>query len=79
MTFGGESGIPIMLNPKVLSFQGLPSHILSYSNLGYMILGEVIENVTAQPYEIYMKYLFWGAGIYNFKLGNSDVDVSEVQ
>ncbi len=40
--------------PKALSIQAKPGTVFSYSNMGYTILGMVIEAVTKQRYEKYL-------------------------
>lgn len=41
-------------SPKILRVQVKPGSIYSYSNLGYTILGMIIEKVTQQRYEKYL-------------------------
>ncbi len=41
-------------NPSVLKVRTEPGSCFSYSNLGYSLLGLVIEKVTGQPYESYL-------------------------
>lgn len=55
---------------KKLNYQ--PGTRYSYSNLGYVILGEVIEKVTGIGYEDYIKIAILNPlGIYDMHLGNS--------
>lgn len=56
-----------------LHFQ--PGSYSSYSNLGYMILGEVISKVSGQEYESYIKKeVLFPLGIYDMCLGGSHKD-----
>ena len=41
-------------SPNVLKLQSKPGSIYSYSNLGYTILGMVIEKISKKPYEDYL-------------------------
>ena len=41
-------------SPNILKVHSNPGSIYSYSNLGYCILGMVIEKITKQPYENYL-------------------------
>ncbi len=53
----------------------------AYSNVGYLILGRVIEHVTGTSYEVAVRRLLWTIGIYRMKLGRtkrSDADMFEV-
>jgi CubicO group peptidase (beta-lactamase class C family) len=42
------------INNKVLALRSAPGSIFSYSNLGYTLLGMIIERVTSLPYELFM-------------------------
>lgn len=42
------------VDPKVLTINTRPGKIFSYSNMGYTLLGMIIEKVTNQPYEKYL-------------------------
>lgn len=43
-----------------------------YSNMGYMVLEKVIENVSGQNYEDYIRYhVLYPAGIYDMYIGHS--------
>jgi len=49
-----------------------PGSYVSYSNLGYSILGLVIEEITQQPYEEYVKNSILNPlGIYDMQLGGN--------
>ena len=60
-----------------------PGNFTSYSNLGYSILGLVIEKVTNQPYEVYIKRnILDPLGIFEMQLGKnlvSDRSLLEVK
>ena len=43
----------------------------AYSNLGYAVLGQVIERKTGRPYEEYMTGLLKIAGIKQMKIGRT--------
>ncbi len=50
----------------------VPGTMSSYSNLGYAILGKVIEAVSGQDYESYIKTnLLYPLGIFDMRLGGS--------
>lgn len=67
-----EDIISFMLD-KRLHFK--PGGMSSYSNLGYVILGKVIEQVSNQSYEDYIKgSVLLPLGIYDMQLGNSHLD-----
>lgn len=42
------------LNPKVLKIQEKPGELFSYSNMGYTLLGMLVEKITSQRYEKYL-------------------------
>ncbi|TKG94353.1 class A beta-lactamase-related serine hydrolase [Puteibacter caeruleilacunae] len=47
----------------------------SYSNMGYVILGKVIEKVSEMPYEEYVNFkILYPLGIYDMHLGKSLLD-----
>lgn len=49
-----------------------PGTKYSYSNLGYAILGQVIEKLTGMPYEDYVQFaILHPLGIYDMHIGNS--------
>ncbi len=53
----------------------------SYSNVGYVILGRVIERVTGLRYDQYISRLMMRAGVYAMRLGRTrrqEADMSEV-
>ncbi|MDC1106805.1 serine hydrolase [Prolixibacteraceae bacterium] len=53
-----------------------PGSRCCYSNLGYFILGQVIENVTGMSYEEYInKYVLYPSGILDMKIGESFSDL----
>lgn len=64
-----ETIIQYVLN-KRLNY--VPGSRYSYSNVGYVILGKVIEKVTRMNYEDYVKLnVLYPLGIYDMQLGNS--------
>ena len=64
-----ETTIQYVLNKK-LNFE--PGSRYSYSNVGYVILGKVIEKVSKMSYEDYVKLnILYPLGIYDMQLGNS--------
>ena len=60
---------------KFLIQKGLdftPGTAYSYSNIGYLVLGEVIEKKTGMTYENYVKQnIFAPLGIYDIRLGKN--------
>lgn len=53
-------------DPSVLQLQARPGSIYSYSNMGYTLLGMVIESVTRRRYEAYLdESLLKPLGMYN--------------
>jgi CubicO group peptidase (beta-lactamase class C family) len=53
-------------NPDVLKVYEKPGNVFSYSNMGYTILGMIIESITKQPYEKYLdEQLLQPIGMYN--------------
>lgn len=55
------------------SFRYSPGSRTSYSNVGYMILGKVIEQVTGIPYERYIKdSILAPVGCYDMHIGHND-------
>ncbi|QZT37748.1 beta-lactamase family protein [Halosquirtibacter xylanolyticus] len=53
-----------------------PGSRCCYSNLGYFILGQVIEKVSGMSYEEYInKYILYPSGILDMKIGNSFADL----
>jgi CubicO group peptidase (beta-lactamase class C family) len=64
-----ETTIQYVLNKK-LNYE--PGSRYSYSNIGYVILGKVIEKVSKMDYEDYVKLnILYPLGIYDMQLGNS--------
>ena len=58
---------------KRLHFQ--PGSTSIYSNLGYLILGKVIEKTSGQDYESYIKEnILYPLGLFDMKLGGSFLD-----
>lgn len=59
-----------------------PGEKYKYSNLGYTVLGEVIEEVTGMPYEEYVQFaILHPLGIYDMHIGRSfeeDLYINEV-
>ncbi len=41
-------------NPKVLDIHAMPGELFSYSNMGYTLLGMLIEAIVKEPYESYL-------------------------
>ncbi|GAB3201964.1 CubicO group peptidase (beta-lactamase class C family) [Pontibacter aydingkolensis] len=57
-------------DPSVLVIQAKPGSQFSYSNIGYTLLGMVIEAVTKQPYEAYLdEHLLKPLGMHNSTFG----------
>jgi CubicO group peptidase (beta-lactamase class C family) len=60
-----------------------PGEAYHYSNLGYCILGQVIEKITGMPYESYVQFaILHPLGIYDMHIGysyESDLFVNEVR
>ncbi|HKK62711.1 MAG TPA: serine hydrolase domain-containing protein [Bacteroidales bacterium] len=49
-----------------------PGSMYSYSNMGYMFLGKIIETVTGMTYEDYVRYhIMYPHGIYDMHLGKN--------
>jgi CubicO group peptidase (beta-lactamase class C family) len=49
-----------------------PGQVFDYSNFGYCLLGEVVAQVSGQPYETYVqRHLLGPLGIYQTRLGRS--------
>ena len=58
---------------KRLHFE--PGSASSYSNLGYLILGKIIEKVSGYEYENYIKEnILYPLGLFDMKLGGSFLD-----
>jgi CubicO group peptidase (beta-lactamase class C family) len=65
-----ETIIQYVLTHQRLFFA--PGTRSAYSNVGYAVLGKVIEKVTSMPYEQYVQQnILFPMGIYNMKLGRS--------
>ncbi len=73
-----EDIISFMLNRR-LHFN--PGTMSVYSNLGYVILGKVIESLSGTDYESYIKTtVFYPLGIFNMQLGDSfDEDRADLE
>ena len=41
----------------------------AYYNVGYLLLGQVIEKVANRPYENVVRSMLWDVGVYRMKLG----------
>ncbi|MDX9697488.1 MAG: serine hydrolase domain-containing protein [Bacteroidales bacterium] len=68
-----ESIIEYVLKNRKLDFN--PGKKSSYSNLGYAILGEIIEIKSGLPYETFVKLnVLNPIGIYDMHLGKSEMD-----
>jgi CubicO group peptidase (beta-lactamase class C family) len=53
-------------NTKVLRVQAKPGELFSYSNMGYTLLGIIVEQITKQPYEKFLDENFLKLiGMYN--------------
>jgi CubicO group peptidase (beta-lactamase class C family) len=64
-----ETTIQYVLNKKL---NYVPGSRYSYSNVGYVILGKVIEKVSKMSYEDYVKLnILFPLDIYDMQLGNS--------
>lgn len=64
-------------NPGVLDIHIKPGTLFSYSNMGYTLLGMLIEAIVKKPYEDYLdRNLLWPIGLKNstfhFKSQNDD-------
>lgn len=52
-----------------------PGHGYAYSNLGYCVLGRIIEKVTGEPYDLYVKkHVLSPLGIERMQLGRTSAD-----
>ncbi|OFX89041.1 MAG: hypothetical protein A2W99_02455 [Bacteroidetes bacterium GWF2_33_16] len=68
-----ETIIEYVLKNQRLDFQ--PGKKSSYSNLGYAILGKIIEKTSGLPYETYViTNIFNPIGIYDMHLGKSGIE-----
>lgn len=68
-----ESIIGYVLKNRKLDFN--PGKKSSYSNLGYAILGEIVELKSGMPYETFVKLnVLNPIGIYDMHLGKSEMD-----
>lgn len=68
-----ESIIEYVLKNRKLDFN--PGKRSSYSNLGYAILGEIIELKSGMPYETFVRLnVLNPIGIYDMHLGKSEMD-----
>lgn len=70
------TGLPIDTSDIIRAMNGVPlvsqpGTTFSYSNYGYMLLGRIIEQVTAMSYEDYAKSVFAPIGVRNLRLGHS--------
>ncbi len=48
-----------------------PGTAYSYSNIGYLVLGRVIEQITGMSYEAYLQQLFAPLGVYDLHCGKN--------
>ncbi|MCS7067487.1 MAG: beta-lactamase family protein [Meiothermus sp.] len=51
--------------------QFAPGSRSAYSNLGYAVLGLVVEKLSGQPYEAYVRAMLQPAGIYSVRAGKT--------
>ncbi len=51
--------------------QFAPGSRSAYSNLGYAVLGQVIEQLSGQPYETYVRTMLQPVGIYGVRAGKT--------
>jgi CubicO group peptidase (beta-lactamase class C family) len=73
LPLSSETIIEYVIKNKKLDFQ--PGKKSSYSNLGYAILGQVIEKVSGLPYESFViTNVLNPIGIYDMHLGRSEYD-----
>jgi CubicO group peptidase (beta-lactamase class C family) len=73
LPLNSESIIENVLKNRKLDFN--PGKKSSYSNLGYAILGEIIELKSGLPYETFVKLnVLNPIGIYDMHLGKSEMD-----
>lgn len=64
----------IIRNMLGLPLDFAPGERYAYSNYGYCLLGRVIEKLTGQPYEAYVKeHVLAPVGVTNMKIGGSFV------
>jgi len=53
-------------NPAVLTVHAEPGSLFSYSNMGYTVLGMVVEKITGQRYEVYLdEFLLKPLGLHH--------------
>lgn len=70
-----EKELPLTLDDMVLyatrsRLRTIPSTNYDYSNLGYIVLGKVIEKVTKMPYELYVQdSILHPIGVYDMYIG----------
>ncbi len=80
--FAEELGVPAPAGPhdviKAMLRQKLdfdPGHRYAYSNYGYCLLGRVIEKLTDQPYEDYVKqHVLAPIGITSMRIGRTHLE-----
>lgn len=60
--------IAFMMSRKL---QFAPGSRSAYSNLGYAVLGQVIEKISGQPYEAYVQTMLRPLGIYSVRAGKT--------
>ncbi|GEM84247.1 serine hydrolase domain-containing protein [Meiothermus hypogaeus] len=60
--------IAFMMSRKL---QFAPGSRSAYSNLGYAVLGQVIEKLSGQPYEVYVQSMLQPLGIYSVRAGKT--------
>lgn len=62
-----EKDMIVFLMGKGLDFD--PNTAYSYSNVGYLVLGEIIEEISGETYENYVQNLFAQIGVCDMHLG----------
>ena len=66
----GDSTLVRFMLSKGLNFK--PGARFAYSNTGYLVLGKILEAVTRQPYEVWVReHLLLPAGVREAHLGHN--------
>lgn len=69
-TFDGQT-LDQRISHVLMSEQGIPGRQHSYFNMGYGILGKIIEQVSGKEFEAYMKEVLSEAGIDDIHVGGN--------
>ena len=67
-SFNGQT-LDQLINYVLQSPQSAPGTVYSYYNMGFGILGKVIEKVSGKKYEVYLKEVLAQAGITDIHIG----------